>query len=745
MHSRFYTLLLGTASLSILPQTVMAQEGAGQDVRSPSMRDGGEIVVTAQKREQSLQDVPISMAVVTGEALRSFHAKDMADIAASVPNLYVERLNAADVIYIRGFGSAPSNFAFDQSVSLYQDGIYAGRGKQFEAPFFDIERIEVLRGPQGALFGKNTPAGAISIVTANPSSRFEAGVTGVYNFDLDGAEVTGYVSGPITENLGVRLAVKALDLGGYVPNRTTNKDDPRRKQTLARLTLQYENGDFDATAKLEYSRSRTKGAAIVLSTTTLPLVISKDRYADEWPFGFAESNNVTSYNASLTANYQIGDHTLTSISGYSAYDANRSNSYAKDVPAIYLNRIFEEFEQFSQEVRVASPAEKPLAYIVGAYFDWSDYDLDYPRYYDNLPSGLTGSNVSIFHQSAQSLSLFAQATANLSSDFRFIGSARYTRTKKRGDFETITLSGMPFGAATTAKGSITENNVDPSLTVQYDVTPDVMLYATYGRGSKSGGFVSNTVGTVNSTFIYRPERSTNYEAGVKAVLFDRLLTVDLALYDLTFKNLQTSVYDPTLNPPGFVTKNAASATSRGIEWSVGLRPSSWFRLSWSGAYQNAEYDDFPGASCLASQPASVCNPAAAVGAPNNPANNNLAGYKLPFSSKWSGSLQAQISAPVGDRYLLGVNGQMNYRSRFFISDNQDPVYGIQPSYQKYDLRLQFGDQAERWHVALVGRNLTNKRTYSFAFAWPGTLSYTPSGHRYLEETRTISLEGSVRF
>lgn len=743
MRPRLEKLLIGATPILFAVQPAMAQ---GRDAESAIVeREADEIVVTAQKREQSLQDVPISIAVVTGEALSAFHAKDMADLAASVPNLFVERLNAADVIYIRGFGSAPSNFAFDQSVSLYQDGIYAGRGKQFEAPFFDIERIEVLRGPQGALFGKNTPAGAISIVTANPTSDFEAGITGVYNFDLKGPEFTGYVSGPVTDTLGVRLAVKSLDLGGYIPNRTTGKRDPRRNQMLARLTLQYENGDFDATAKLEYSRSRTKGAAIVISTVTDPLEITKDRYADGHPFGFSESNNVTSKNASLTANYQVGDHVLTSITGYSTYDANRSNSYTKDVPAIYLNRIFEEFEQFSQEIRLASPADNPLEYIVGTYFDWSDYALDYPRYYRALPSGLTGSNISVFDQSAQTMSLFAQATAKLSPEFRIIGSARYTRNKKRGNFETVTLTGMPFGAATTAKGRISENNVDPSVTAQYDVTPDVMLYASFGRGSKSGGFVSNTVGTVDSTFIYRPERSTNYEAGLKATLFDRMLTVDLALYDLTFKNLQTSVYDPTLSPPGFVTKNAASATSRGIEWAFGLRPAQWLKLSWSGAYQDATYDDFPGASCLASQAISVCSPSAPVGAPNNPANNNLAGYDLPFSSKWSGSLQAQIKAPIADRYELATTAQFNYRSKFFISDNQHPVYGIQPAYQKLDLRVQFGDRDERWNVALVGRNLTNERTYSFAFLWPASLSNTPAGQRYLEETRTIAIEGNLRF
>lgn len=742
MPSKIFSSWLAVAPLWIIAAPASAQEAEPAAAQASMPSD--DIVVTAQKREQSLQDVPISIAVVSGKELTAFHAKDMADIAASVPNLFVERLNAADVIYIRGFGSSPGNFAFDQSVSLYQDGIYAGRGKQFEAPFFDIERVEVLRGPQGALFGKNTPAGAISIVTANPTASFEAGVTAVYNFNLDGGEVSAYVSGPIAPNFGARLAVKGLGLSGYVRNRTTGKDDPRRTQGLARLTLQYDDGMFDATAKLEYGRSRTKGAAIVLSSTLAPLVITKDRFADGRPFGFAEGNNVTSQNASLTANYQVGDHVLTSITGYSTYDADRSNAYARDVPAVYLNRVLEKFEQTSQEIRLASPENGFLEYIVGAYFDWSDYRLDYPKYYD-LPSGVEGSMTSYFDQSAQSTSLFVQATANLSESLRLIGSARYSRTKKQGYFETVPLSGTTLGAITTASGRITENNVDPSLTAQFDVTPDVMLYASFGRGSKSGGFVSNTTGTVDSTFLFRPERSTNYELGLKADLFDRLLSLNVAVYDLSFRDLQTSVYDPTRSPPTFVTKNAASATSRGIEWSVGLRPSRFFRLSWSGAYQDAKYDDFPGANCLASQPASVCSGAAPVGAPNNPANNNLSGYRLPFSSKWSGSLKADFETPVGENHKLEVGAQLNYRSMFFISDNQDPVYGVQPSYQKLDLRVQFGDRDDRWNIALVGRNVTNERTYTFAFAWPGSLSYTPSGHRYLEETRTVSLEGSVRF
>lgn len=743
MHTnRKATWLVAAAVSSLLAGAARAQTvaTAGDDASV------AEVLVTAQKREQKLQDVPISMSVVTGQQMADFHAKDLKDLALSVPNLFVERLNAADVIYIRGFGSAPSNFAFDQSVSMYQDGVYAGRGKQFEAPFFDIERIEVLRGPQGALFGKNTPAGAISVVTAGPTATFQGGLDANYNFNLDGVEASGFISGPITDKLSARLAVKGLDLGGYVPNRTTGKDDPRRKQGLARLTLRYEaSPDLDFTAKLEHSDVHVLGANIVLASTTVPGQVTKDRFADGNPFGHAEAENIYANAASLTANYRFGDYTLTSVTGYSTFGANRSNAYSRDVPAIYVNRIIEHFKQFSQEVRLLSPSDRRLEYLIGAYYDWSDYDLGYPKIYNLGGGAVAGSITSDFTQRAKTYSVFGQGTFHVTDELRAIGSLRYSRTEKTGHFETYLIRGAPLGRITTADGDIGEDTVDPSITLQYDVAPDIMAYATYARGSKSGGFVSNTVGTVDSTFIFNPERSTNYEAGVKSSFFDNRLVANVSLYYLEFSDLQTSVYDPSLNPPAFVTKNAAKARSKGVEAAVTWKPARDLQINWSGAYQEANYKDFPGANCLARQPLSVCNPAAPAGAPNSVANNNLAGAPLTFSSKWSGAAQIQHTAALGDDLELTTTGAVNYRSRYYNSDDQSPIYGTQPGYAKVDLRVQLSDVDERWKLALVGKNLTNKRTYSFAFAWPASLTNFPTAHKVLDETRTFAIEGGFRF
>lgn len=736
-----------TSALVAASQIFAPAAFAQQDRETPpnvSAAGGIEtVVVTAQKREQSVQEVPISMSVISGEQISKFHYTDLKSMVNQVPNLYVERLNAADVIYIRGFGSAPANFAFDQSVSLYQDGIYAGRAKQFEAPFFDIERMEVLRGPQGALFGKNTPAGAISIVTAGPTKEFEGGATATYNYDLNGIDLNGYVSGPISDKLSARLALKFLDSDGYVKNETTGNNDPRHKQRLARLTLKYEpTSDLDFTAKLEHAESRTDGLNMVLASLTVPGLVTEDRFADGNPFGHPEAENVSTSNASVTGNYRFGDMTLTSVTGFSTFGANRANSYSRDVPAVYLNRILERFKQFSQEVRLLSPEHKTFEYIVGGYFDWSNYDLVYPKNY-NLPSGAAGMIHSNFNQKAQTYSVFGQGTYNIADDLRLIGSVRYTLTEKTGFFQTLSDYGTILGALTTASGNISEGIVDPSVTAQYDVIPGTMLYATYGRGSKSGGFVSNTVGTTNATFVFRPERSTNYEVGVKSTLAEDTLIVDLSLYDTKFKDLQTSVYDATLVPPGFVTKNAAAASSRGVEAAVTWLPINTLKLTWSGAYQDAKYDDFPGANCLARETPAQCSPSAPASAPNSIVNHNLAGAPLTFASKWTGNAQAEHTMLLDNDLMLISTFQVSYRSKYYNSDDQSLIYGVQPSFAKYDVRLQLGDVGERWSLALIGKNLSNERTYSFAFAWPGSLSHFPTAHKVLDETRTFAFEASL--
>jgi len=732
-----------TSAMLIAAAPAMAQDEVA-DAPLAQQDNSNEIIVTAQKREQSLQDVPISMEVVSGQKLADFNSNDIKSVMNYTPNVFVQSTAGNDVIYIRGFGSPPANFAFDQSVSLYVDGVYAGRSRQAQAPFFDLQRVEVLRGPQGALFGKNTAAGAVSVVSAGPTSTPEGEFTALYNFDQKGIDVSGYISGPISDSLSARLAYKIVNQDGYIYNRATDHDDPEIRQQLARLTLKWEpSTDFDYTLKAEYANKDVIGGITVSSPLDGPQDPHTTRYLERSALGDEGTSN-ESVMLSGTGNIALGDYTLTSVTGYSWFNANIVNGFDQTIPnsggAVTNNSVYnsfpERFDQFSQELRILSPTGRTFEFIAGVYYDHSNYTLEQYQGFnieDLAGSPYFGRIDSRFKQKAESWSVFGQGTFNITDAFRAIGSLRYTHTSKDGDFASQLIYG-PFAIRpiSTAEGSISEGNVDPSITLQYDIARQAMLYATYGRGSKSGGFVSNTLGTTDATFTFEPERSTNYEAGIKSTLAGGAVVANVSVYKTQFKDLQVSVYQPASS--SYLTGNAASATSKGIEGSLSLFPFRNFDITASGAYQDIKYDDYPGAACLASQPATC-----------TPATNNLAGYSPAYTSKWTGSVTAHGRIEFANDLKLDITGVAAGRSKYFDSDDQSPIYGVQKGYVKLDLRVQLSDQDESWHLALVGKNLTNELTTGSAFRLPAPITAVSRAILYLEPTRNIAVEAGFKF
>ena len=741
------TLFAGVATAALglalaAPSWALAADAAATD-SAPKV---AEIVVTAQKRAEKLQDVPISMEVVTGAKIDQFHTNDFQSLMNYVPNVFVEETAGDNVIYIRGFGSPPANFSFDQSVSLYVDGVYAGRSQQAQAPFFDIARVEVLRGPQGALFGKNTPAGAVSIVTAGPTDHFEAGATALYNFNLKGYDVSGYVSGPLTDTLSARLAVKVLDEDGFITNLGNGHLDPETQEQLARLTLRYApTANFDYTLKVDYANHKLIGGQDVSSSLTGPQDPQTTRYISSAPLG-TEGTRDTSLMVSGTGNLKLGDYTLTSVTGYSFFRSDIVNYFDQSVPGggVVPNSVYnsfpEHFQQISQEIRLLSPTGHKFEYVVGAYYDNSQYHLTQLQGFNIAAFNYLGLEQTYFSQHAQSASAFGQGTYHLLDNLRLVGSLRYTNTQKNAFFTGQMVYGpYPLQALTNAKGALNENEVDPSVTLQYDVLSRVMVYFTYGRGSKSGGFVSNTFGTTDSTFAFQPEKSQNFEGGVKSTLFSGRLVLDASVYRTSFTDLQVSVYNPTTST--YQTGNAASASSTGIEMSSVWRPIENLDFTASASYQNAKYDNFPGAACLASQPLAQCNP----GSPTSIAANNIKGAPLPYTSKFTGNIQAHYRIDLPDDLKIDTTVAVAGRSKYFDSDNESPTFGLQHGYAKVDLRIQLAPMDDRWHVALVGKNLANVLTTGSAFDLPAPITATPRAILYLDQPRNIAVEFGVRF
>jgi iron complex outermembrane receptor protein len=692
------------------------------------------MVVTATKRAQDAQDVPMSIEVIQSQMLDDFQIRDFKTLQNYVPNLLIQPSPGNDAIYIRGFGSQAANYAFDQSVSIYVDGIYGGRNRQFMAPFFDIERVEVMRGPQGALLGKNTAAGALSIITAGPTDTFEGSITSSYNFDREGVDIYGFVSGPLNDAWSGRLAARFTDLDGYIKNDASDGDDTTELDNkLIRGSLRFEPNDtVDITAKLEYADFETDGTNAVRVS---PLDADLDDRKNAGPALYhPEEDKQESVNASLTANIALGEHTLTLITGYSSFEDDKWVGGGANNPESWLSTFNEEFDQFSQEVRLLSPTNQTFEYIVGAYFDTADYDQFNGSEYENflgLPFFFGGIHHD-FSQDAETFSAFAMGTWHATDQFRISASGRYTSNDKEGTFDQVVDYGIPISGPKSLSEDIDENNFDPSVTFEFDVNNDVMLYATYGEGSKAGGFVAQRAAT-QDTFTFKDESSENIEIGAKTAWLDRSVIFNIALFELKFEDLQVSTYEPAI--PGFITGNAAKATSRGFESSLIWQVVPQFQLAASIGYLDAEYDDFPGAQCLAAATAAECDPVTGT--------QNLENTTIQGASKWTGNVRGTFDQPLSDNLKLSATLLAYFRSKFTTASDQDPVYGVQDGYTKWDARVEVGSADNTWGVALIGKNLGNKLTHNFAYLWP--LSPPPIGIQFLDETRTVSLEGYLRF
>lgn len=339
-----------------------------------------EVIVTAQKREQSLQDVPVSVSVVTGDAISETGMTNLDELSTHVPNLSIQEGSQTTAITMRGLGSG-INQGFEQSVGMFIDGIYAGRDRQFRSPFLDVAAVEVLRGPQGTLFGKNTIAGAINLTTAKPTDEFEASLRTTYEPEYNEYSVEGIVSGGITDNLYGRLAVKQAESDGYMENSYNNRDEASKVETVLRGTLVWEPTDeLSITTKYETARYDVGGENNAIDTSggwgqiyamEDPNYDEGDEYSRSASNEFSDNNNES---VTVTVDYEIGEYTLTSITGYSTYDYD---DY-QDVDFSPLDMLAleqeQDFSQWSQEIRLTSPIGDKFDFITGLYYQTSDLE-----------------------------------------------------------------------------------------------------------------------------------------------------------------------------------------------------------------------------------------------------------------------------------------------------------------------------------------------------------------------------------
>ncbi|MEJ2532648.1 MAG: TonB-dependent receptor [Halioglobus sp.] len=803
-----------------------------------------EVVVTATLRSESLQDVPISMIAMSGETIKDMNITRAEEFAVDMPAVTISQNPIFNFIFIRGVGTPGANQGMEQSVAIFHDGIYMGRHQLSRAPFMDLERVEVLRGPQSILFGKNTIGGAISLITAKPTQELEGMISGTYG-EYGEKELTGYVSGPITDTLSGRFAARGYEMDGYLDNVMTGDDGPEREDTTWRAQLQWdaadtltvtgkwENSQFDyaqQTTQLAIFNPFTPGAAATSGLNQALVAAATggsglEKYDDEravvndggallgqvvpvfaglpgFPALDEGSNNEMDV-GTLTIDWGVGEHTVTAITGYAHYEyRDICDCDFAALPFVQADAR-EDYDQWSQEIRLTSPVGGKLDYIVGLYYQQSDLTFESDESFGTalayeqlgVPTPLLSPNLARIYamdQEQDMWAIFGSATYSLTDRTRLTLGLRYFEENKTADhvldkrftggWDFSALAGQPDGTIAYGDtpadydafldgfggvdlGGVTagfltetvyqallgttehairnrdrdEQDVNWQLTVEHDLNDAVMLFATASTGTKGGGFDGRFLGADDSPlFEYEEETAQNYELGVKAYLLDNLMTLNATAFFSTVEDYQVNIFD---GRTGFFVQNAAEIESKGVEVDVNWAATEKLTVRFAGSYLDAAYKEWPNAPCWASSPDDVRGGCVDFGTPD--ARRDAAGDTNVFSPDWSYNLNLNYVQPIGTslegRFVLNVN----YADDQFVAADLDPIYAFQESFTKYDARIALGDVLGTWELALVGKNLSDKRTST------GNANDQPlvsgNGFKLTDRPRSFMLQATYRF
>ncbi|WP_317928477.1 TonB-dependent receptor [Halioxenophilus sp. WMMB6] len=707
-----------------------------------------EVVVTAQKREQSLQDVPISMNAMMGSKMEASGVTDMGDLSAYVPSFQVAESALANFIYVRGIGST-ANSGFEQSVATFFDGVYYGRSYQSRAPFMDLERIEILRGPQSILFGKNAIAGAVNVVSREPTDTFESKINLLYGTDSE-QEVSGYISGPLTEKVSGRLAFRDYEVDGFLKNLATGEDDPGKDDQTLRGSLKIAATDTtDLLLKYEVSEFETSARTFQV-TKGIPgekFDETRNYYNTGNPaINKPESQDVEMHTASMTINQGIGDFELTLVTGYTDYDVQEAFDADFSMNPFIQADQQESFSQVSQEIRLTSPLNDVFEYVTGLY--WQKANTEYDEQTDfNIGTALVGTKHTDFEFDSETISAFWQGTWHLSSSTRLNTGVRYTSEDKDathrifitelGNYGTPASSAMigVFNAALGTyehqfSGDRSEEDVSWSINLQHDLTSDIMAYATVSTGYKGGGFDARIVAADDSDWQFEQENAINYEIGGKSTLFSGTVNLNAALFRTQYKDLQVSQFD---GQTAFVVGNAAEATVQGLELDGRWQMTDYLSMSGSLAYLDFEYDSFEGANCTNDQTAAWTGPGGCT--------QDLSGETTVYAPELSGTIGFEFVKGIISGIDFVATLDVNYSDDYYLAPDLDENL-IQDAFTKYNASVGVESQDGKWAVSLIGKNLSNELTSVYGNDVPlnGGAYY-----RTTDRTRSVALKASYKF
>ena len=707
-----------------------------------------EIVVTAQKRTESVQDVPISITALSGDDLARRGLNDLQEVARYVPNFDMPSSNNLRNVRvrIRGIGSSGTNPGIESSVGTFLDGLYMPTGGMNFGELTDINSVEVLRGPQGTLYGRNTPIGALNVTTRKPSDEFESLIKLGYG-EYDQTNVSGYVGGGLGDTTAGRLSFWYRDREGYEKNTFTGDDVNDNEEWGVRGKLLFAPTDtVEINTAIYYSEIErrccmaeqlspndpnwgiaTPGFLAAQTAAGYPFTNFDD--SDHRVDGDDEGDDTSeSFGASVQVDWDFGDEFLfTSITGYQDWE----NSVVISADSLRNPMLFapqtQSNEVLSQEFRITSPSDRAVEYIAGLYFYKQDTQFDsdltvgaganrvFPFPAALCPAPCTAQEgdfvTSAFDQETESVAGYGNLTWHISDVWDVTGGLRWSRDEKdvyiahtNSPTNSIPINVAIFPPNVVGDRDRSESKVTWSFNTRYNVSDDVMVFFTSSTGFKSGGFNSRRL-PVGAQVEFEEESSLTYEAGIKSFFFDREVMLNLTVFHTTVEDFQESTLAPT--GTGFIVGNAGEQEVKGVEADLTWAPNDNLLVNGSFAYLDSEYTDFNNAQCAAGQ------------APTNPNGTcDRTGERPSFAPEYQYTIGAQWTQPFGDNLEWHARADYSWRDDQILTRVSGSDIGEQEAYGLLDLRIGLGSSNGQWEVEAFARNVTDETYYVVMAAQP---------------------------
>ena len=700
----------------------------------------GEIIVTAQKRAENVQDVPVSIAAFNTEALEQSNVLTVLDLPRIASGFQSVRSSntASTRIGIRGIG-ALANTLIEPSVAVFVDGVYVPRSGSILGSFLDMEGVEVLRGPQGTLFGRNASVGALSLRTAQPRNEFSGEIAAEAG-SFDRYKLSGHVNAPLGDNVSVRLAGMGQWYKGPWINRFDGKTYGGSDDYAFRMSVKADLGKVEWLVRADYSKQKGDGFAAFdfdpASVSPARLAFLKatfsggpdtnlnDRYTNRFPAtGLVDKN----WGISSTASLDIGGSTLKLINSYRVWDSAQLDGDIVFLPISLLSRRGTyDSKSNNHELQFLSPEREWLGgrFDVVAGVNYFEEDFALTEQYNlgtsfcNLlvpagagrvacntyrasTNGQAATNADVF-QNVKSFGVYAQGNIYLAEKLTLTLGGRWTNDKKRGSFEQTS---SPFTQTLRATEILTFPGVDESrftyrISLNYKPNEDVMVFANHSTGYKSGGYNSgggtpslskfDANGNLISTRrLFNRETVKNYELGIKSSWLDRALKANLTLYRMDITGFQDRSFDGVSQ----VVRNAGNLRHQGFEFDLVIAPTDNFAVTGSFAYLDSKFTSYPNAANL----------------PGLPGVQDLKGKRNSFSPALTGNIAVDWSGEFGSGGLgWSLNGNLSFTSDQIPAGSLDGnPQTVADGYVLLGARATIHGPDQRWSLSVFGRNLGN--------------------------------------